>query len=522
MSSMKLTQALNRAVQQRPSEAALIFRGRTRTWAEVGARVRRVAGALRDYGIREGERVAVVASNSDDYAELLLAVSWAGGVQVPLNTRWSPVELTGAIADCRPRLLFLDEEFIGDAQQFLSGCAEPPIVVALGDFVHDQAVETYENMAQNGTEVPESERADDDLAVICYTGGTTGSAKGVMLSHANIISCALMWINALNFTEETRYLHSPGFFHMAGLEPVFAVTLAAGTHVILPKFDAAEALATIEAEKVNFLLFVPTMITMMLNHEDFPKRDLSSVKTVEYGASPMPEALLRRLMKEFPDWILVQGYGCTEATALMTALPPRYHVLDGPLSTKLQTAGRAVPGIEVRIVDDEGVELPRGRVGEIAVRGPVVMQGYWEKPAETAEVLRNGWLHTGDGGRMDDEGFVTIVDRLKDMIVSGGENVYSSEVEQAIYQDPRVEECAVIGIPDDKWGEAVHAVVVPRAGHTITSDEIITHCHTLIAGYKCPRTVTITTDHLPVSGAGKIMKQTIRAPFWQGRSRAVH
>ncbi|GAA2901304.1 long-chain fatty acid--CoA ligase [Pseudonocardia halophobica] len=518
---MRLTQALDRAVQQRAGHPATIFRGRTRTWAEFGDRVRRAAGGLREIGMTDGDRVAIVAANSDEFAELLFAIAWAGGVAVPLNTRWSARELASALADCRPSVVVLDQTFIPAVEDLLAEVGDRPAVVGIGDGLPAD-LPSHDALATTGIEAAASERHGDDLALICYTGGTTGSAKGVMLSHRNLVSCSLMWIATLRFDDETRYLHSPGFFHMAGTAPLYALTLAGGTHVIVPKFEPVEVMRTIEAERVTYCLFVPTMLTMLMNHPEFPDRDLSSVRDVEYGASPMPETLLRRIMQDLPGWRLIQGYGLTEATALVTALPRRYHVLDGPLSTKLRTAGRAAVGAEVRIVDPDGREVPRGTVGEIAVRGPVVMLGYWDKPAETAAVLRDGWLHTGDGARMDDEGFVTIVDRLKDMIVSGGENIYSGEVERAIYADPRVAECAVIGVPDERWGEAVHAVVVPQAGHEVTAEEIITHCHAMIAGYKCPRTVDVRSEPLPLSGAGKILKQSLRAPFWAQRDHAVH
>ncbi|MBK1787293.1 acyl-CoA synthetase [Prauserella cavernicola] len=518
---MRLTQALSRAVQHRPTEPATIFHGRTRTWEEFGTRSRRAAGALQRLGITDGERVAILGGNSDDYAELFFATAWAGGVTVPLNTRWSVVELARSIADCRPSVLVVDDAWVDEIELLCADVADRPVVVTMGER-ELAGTETYDHLATTGVECPESDRSGDDLAFICYTGGTTSSARGVMLSHSNLISCALMWIGTLDFSDETRFLHTPGFFHMAGAAPLFALTLAAGTHIILPKFEPAATMETIEKEQATYCLFVPTMITMLLNHPDFPHRDLTSVKTVEYGASPMPEALVRRVMRELPSWNLIQGYGCTEATALVTALPTRYHVLDQPESSKLRSAGRAAAGIEVRIVDLDGEEVPRGTVGEIAVRGPAVMLGYWDKPEETAAVLRNGWLHTGDAAFMDDEGFVTIVDRLKDMIVTGGENVYSGEVEQAIYHDLRVAECAVIGIPDGQWGERVHAIVVPRPGATLTAEDVIAHCNALIGSYKCPKSVEISAEPLPLSGAGKIMKQTLRAPFWEGQTRAVH
>jgi long-chain acyl-CoA synthetase len=273
---------------------------------------------------------------------------------------------------------------------------------------------------------------------------------------------------------------------------------------------------------VNYTLLVPVMLNSLINDQAVSRYDLSSVKRCHYGGSPMPEAVLRKAMKVLPSWTFYQGYGLTETSAVLTTLDWRQHALDGPLARKLTSAGQVSPGWELKIANEHGEEVPRGQIGEVTARGAALMSGYWGNEEATRAVIKDGWFRTGDGAYMDEDGFIFIVDRMKDMIISGGENVYSTEVENAIYKHPTVRECAVIGIPDDVWGEAVHAVVVPHQGEKPSADDIIRHCHTLIAGYKCPRSVEITTVPLPTSPTGKITKNVLRERFWSGNERNVH
>lgn len=517
---MKFTQALSSAVQQHRNRASTVHFGRTRTWGETGERVARVAGGLRRLGVADGDRVAVLAMNSDRYVEAFFAVAWAGAVVVPLNTRWALAENEYALKDSEASVLLVDETFADQATSLRQAVAHLTVVY-MGDGVAPDGAIHFEALAASEP-VADLSGAYDDLVGIFYTGGTTGFPKGVMLSHRNIVYESVVWIYSLGFTEETVYLHSAALFHLAGASPMVALTLVGGTHVTLPKFEAEAAMKAIAENKVNYCLFVPTMLNMMLNHPAFGTYDLSSVKDCEYGASPMPDALLVRIMKELPSWRFHQGYGLTECAALASLLPWRCHALEGPMAEKRKSAGRAAAGVEIRIVDADGRELPRGSVGEIAIRGAGVMLGYWRKPEETARALRNGWLHTGDGAWMDEDGFIYIVDRVKDMIVSGGENVYSGEVENAIYQHVDVRECAVIAVPDDTWGEAVHAIVVPKDGRELGPADVIAHCRTLIAGYKCPRSVEVRAEPLPLTGSGKIMKAQLREEKWRGHGRAVN
>jgi long-chain acyl-CoA synthetase len=383
---------------------------------------------------------------------------------VPLNTRWAIAENEYALKDSGPKILLVDENFAGQIPE-LSRRFRLEAIVYIGEGALPDGTIAYETLVEAADPIEDRSGSYNDLLGIFYTGGTTGFPKGVMLSHSNVVYESVVWIYSLNFSEDTVYLHSAALFHLAGASPMVALTLVGGTHVTIPKFEPELAMTTIAREKVNYCLFVPTMLNMMLNHAAFGQYDLSSVRDCEYGASPMPDALLVDLMKKLPSWRFHQGYGLTECAALACLLPWKYHALEGPIAQKRKSAGRAAAGVEIRIVDNTtGEELPRTAVGEIAIRGAGVMLGYWRKPEETERALRNGWLHTGDGAWMDEDGFVYIVDRVKDMIISGGENVYSGEVENAIYQHGGVRECAVIAVPDEKWGEAVHAIVVPKDG----------------------------------------------------------
>jgi long-chain acyl-CoA synthetase len=326
----------------------------------------------------------------------------------------------------------------------------------------------------------------------------------------------------MGIREDTVHLHTSPMFHVAGGARAFSVTLAGGTHVMNPRFDVETFLATIERERVTITIIVPTMLARLVEYDGLERFDLSSLRLLSYGASPMPEALLRRAKERLPGIRFLQSYGMTELSPVATVLPPEYHVFEGPDAGYTASAGQPVYNADLMILGDDERSVPTGGIGEVCVRGPMVMKGYWNLPELTADTLRGGWMHTGDAGYLDERGFLFIVDRVKDMIVSGGENVYSAEVEDAIYLHPDVAECAVVGVPSERWGEAVHAVVVPRAGTRPTAESIIEHCRTRIAGYKCPRTVEFREEELPKSGPGKILKTELRAPHWAGRERRLN
>jgi long-chain acyl-CoA synthetase len=298
--------------------------------------------------------------------------------------------------------------------------------------------------------------------------------------------------------------------------------MSGGRHAFVPRFEPVEVLQTIQTEKVTHAQFVPTMINMMVNHPRFAEFDISTLSFILYGASPMPEGVLRKALRVMPHVRLMHAYGMTEAAPIVTLLDPRYTTLDGPYAGRLKSCGQAALACEVKVVDVDRQPVPNGTAGELAIRGANIMKGYWNKPDETRAVLEDGWYYSGDGATMDDEGFVYIVDRLKDMIISGGENVYSAEVENAISLMPSVSEVAVIGVPDEQWGERVHAIIVPRQGSNLTQEEVMDHCRSQIAGYKCPRSVDFRDTPLPLSGAGKVLKRELREPYWKGFTKAVN
>lgn len=517
---MNVTHGLRRALQVNPNGLATVCSQRRRTWRELGERVARLAGGLRARGVADGDRVAVLSLNSDRYLELYLAVAWAGAVIVPLNIRWSAPENEDALRDCRAGILFIDKAFAPIGGQLAKAIPELKLIFA-DDAEPPSGIESYEALVNASEPIADALRAGEDLAGIFYTGGTTGRSKGVMLSHRNLMANALNALGEGLFQASAVYLHAAPMFHLANGAAMFSLLLSGGSNVIIPAFAPEAVMAAIQSERVTDVLLVPTMIQMLVDHPSLASCDLSSLKKIAYGASPISEALLDRATRALPHVQFTQAYGMTELSPIATVLHWKEHIGDGRAKGRHRGAGRATLGCEVRIVDEQDRAVPFGTVGEIVVRGDIVMMGYWERPEETARAVIDGWMHTGDGGYMDQDGFIYIVDRVKDMIISGGENVYSVEVENALAQHPAVAQCAVIGIPSDQWGEQVHAVVVKRSGARVSSSELIEFTRTLIAGYKCPRSVEISESPLPLSGAGKVLKRELRKPFWEGRDRRV-
>lgn len=342
-----------------------------------------------------------------------------------------------------------------------------------------------------------------------------------MLSHDNLVLAPLTFALECPFEQDLVFLHVAPMFHLAALSSIFMYTSAGATQVIAPRFDPELVCKLIAAEKVNMTLMVPTMIDFVDRYLQAVPTDVSSLRKMIYGASPISEALLRRAMKTLPNVQFFQGYGQTEMSGGVVALRPEFHAVEGPNARLLRAAGRASLAVDLRIVDEDMKEVPRGTVGEIAARGPTVMLGYWNKPEQTRAAIVDGWLRSGDAAYMDEEGFVFIVDRVKDMIVSGGENVFSAEVENALSRHPAVLECAVIGIPHEQWGEAVHAELRLRDGVEVDEEALNTHCAALIAGYKRPRSYNFRKDPMPLSAAGKVLKNELRKPYWEDQKRRI-
>jgi len=506
---MYMTQALHRDVQQRGDAIATVCGQRRRTYRELAQRVSRLAGALRQLGVASGDRVAMLALNSDRYLEYTLACWWAGAVLNPVNTRWSAAEMAHSLNDCDTAVLLIDRQHLPLLPALREAMPGLRHVIVADDGPPPHGLLDYETLIEETTPIEDALRGDRDLAGIFYTGGTTGVPKGVMLSHGNLYVAALGFLGCDHVVGEDIALHVAPLFHLAGMSVMLNSLITGGRHVFIPAFEPKAVLQAISKERVTHLILVPTMLQQVIDDPSARNHDLSSLVRLQYAASPMTSALLQRAMSTLPNIRFVQAYGMTELSPHATVLPSRYHEPAHHALGKLGSVGRAVHNVELRIIDRDGAEVPRGTVGEIVVRGPNVMQGYWKRPQDTAQALRGGWMHTGDGGFMDEDGFVYLADRIKDMIITGGENVYSAEVENILSQHPDVAMCAVIGVPDERWGECVHAFVMPKSGATPSVDELQAHCKARIAGYKCPRSFDFV-ESLPLSGTGKVLKAHLR------------
>src|SRR5712692_882778 len=499
--------------------------GKTRyTWNDFDQRTDALARGLAALGVERGDRVAVLMLNCHRYLELYYACARMGAVIVPLNIRLARPEIVFILNDSESEVLIVDKTFAPHA----TGRDTFPSVTNVlynGDET-PQGMINYEDVVSKGTQMQESvdqAMEDDDLYGLFYTGGTTGRAKGVMLSHKNIASNAINVIIAANYTDRDVYLHTAPMFHLADTGSTFALTMLGARHVFNSMFNPVQVLETIPAEKITVILLVPTMINAVLNHPDVDKYNLSSIRRITYGASPMPVELLKKGLQKWGQ-IFGQGYGMTETAPLLTGLDTYDHIVDGTPEQvrRLTSCGKEALGVEVRVVNTDGEDVQPGEIGEIIARGPNVMMGYWHMPEATAAAIVDGWMHTGDLATVDEQNYIYIKDRAKDMIISGGENIYSVEVENALYTHPAVLEVAVIGIPHETWGEVVHAVVVCKPGMSASAEELIAHARVQIAGYKVPRSIEFYPEALPKSGAGKILKRDLREKYWAGKSRQVN
>ena len=499
---MYLTQGLHRSLQRHPGKTALVHLAegaeRRHSFAEVADAVARQAAALAARGVKAGDRVALLAPNTDQLVLALLACWWLGAVACPLNIRWSASELGHAVADSEAALLLVDESLAN----LVPGVALP--TATLADFGAE---------AQRLAPRLDSRTGGDALAAILYTGGTTGKSKGVMLTHANFWTAAMTRGAELPNSPDSVTLLVAPLFHVAGLGRLIGQSIVGGGWATLPQFRPARVLHAIEHEGVSDIIAVPSMLQALLDAPEFDAQRVQGLARIAFGAAPMPPDLLDRALTAWPRAEFFQAYGMTETAGAVCMNPPANHRGAARASARVHSVGRAGLGAEIQVTDEAGQPLPPGEVGEIVVRGPMVMTGYWRQPETTQAAFRDGWLRTGDGGRMDGDGYLFIADRLKDMIISGGENVYSGEVEAVLRQHPAVEHVAVIGVPDTQWGEAVHAVIVLRdaaAGNDgALPDALRAWCREQLAGYKCPRSFAFVPA-LPMSAAGKVLKNVLR------------
>jgi len=513
---MHLTAAIHRPFQQVPDNIALEFQGRQSSYRRLMDRVSRLAAGLISLGVSPNDRVGMLAQNSDHYFEYYMAVWWAGAIVNPVNNRWAVPEIVYSLKDSDTTYLLIDSNYAQLTDQIRAETPGLKKIVYIGDGTPPAGALLFEDLIENSKPAEDHYRHGDDIAAILYTGGTTGHPKGVMLSHTNIGIAGLMNLQA-GLGLGNLFVQVMPFFHGAPLFWMLAQYLSGGKQLILPRFDAGAVIQAIEQHNGTDILLVPSMILSVIDHPSFDGKKLESLQHIWYGASTIAEEVQLRAIKALPKCQFVQVYALTEAPAT-SFLFPHFH---DPKLGKLRSTGRPLIETQVKICDSDGKELPRGTVGEINVRGMNTMLGYWNKPTETKNTLRDGWVRTGDAAYMDEDGFIFIADRVKDMIVSGGENVYAAEVENAIAKHSSVATSAVIGIPNQKWGEAVHAVIVLKPGaKEMTIEEMRDHCKKLIAGYKSPQSLEFR-DSLPLTTMGKVGKNVLRAPYWKDHVRKV-
>jgi O-succinylbenzoate-CoA ligase len=491
----------------------VVFEGRRITYGEFDNRVNRLANALIGLGCLRGDRVAVYSENSHRFLEVYFAVAKAGLVVVPLNYRLSDQEILQILHNSEPVLLFFGDGFQDKVASIVDQAPSVKRLIAM-DSPDENCLFYEELMLMASGQDPLVPIDENDLVAIIYTGGTTGTPKGVMLSHRNIIVSAVSISLSSQFSHRDVTCMILPLFHVA-FWPAFCLMMVGGKVVLLRRPELEAILSAIQDEKCTHINAVPTLYTWMLDHPLLNSFDHSSLRLMSYSGSPMPSEVLRRCINKFGN-IFAQGYGMTEAAPSVTFLYSEEHCLDGEKTNLLSSVGREGLGVEVRIADPEGKLLECGEVGEVIVRGANIMQGYWRNEEMTKEKLRDGWLHTGDLGTLDEEGYLYLRDRKADMIITGGENVYPTETENVIYQHPAVYECAVVAVPDERWGERVQAAVVLKSGGTASESEIIGFCRSHLAHYKCPKEVVFWED-LPKSPVGKILRKDVRKKFVESR-----
>jgi long-chain acyl-CoA synthetase len=487
------------------------------TYAEHLDRVSRLIGGLQGLGLSRVDRFAVMALNSPEYLEIYHAGFLGGGVVNPLNLRFAPKELVHVLRDSGTKTCFVDAFFAPmiDALKEDAGL-EHVVLIGPGDVPHSA---TFEELLATGKSVIPDEGEETDPAVLMYTGGTTGMPKGVLLDQRAAILNAYHFMMTIKLGRDTVNLLQTPMFHAASMFSVLGGPAIGAHTVIVPMFEPKAVMEAIEGYRPTITTMVPTMIGLTMAHPEFRPDRLAGLDDLAYGASPMPKKLLETLLVMYPTMNIWQGYGMTEACTVVTMLGPEDHRKGDKY---LQSAGYPVMGVELSIHDPDGRTLPTGDTGEVCVRGANLMVEYWQQPEATAAAFRDGWYHTGDAGYLDADGYLFLVDRVKDMIVTGGENVYSTEVENALASHPAVQQVAVIGIPHQRWGEAVHAVVVLRDGQTVTAPELTAHAREWIAGYKVPKTIEFRAEPLPLSGAMKVLKRELRAPYWTDQDRTIN
>ena len=503
--------------ETRPDEVAFWYKGEETTFAQMNTRANQVANGLLALGVEPDQRVGYLAKNTAVYYEMMFGCAKARAVMNAVNTRLAAPEVQFILSDAQVRVLFVGPEWFDMIEQIKDECPHLEHVISV-EGARDGWPEYSSWRDSQDSAAPAVTTEDNDDVIQLYTSGTTGLPKGVMLTNANYRGFMeqagqLEWSS---YAAGDNVMNAMPLFHVAGVNVGILAAAQGAKTVVLPEINPAEILDLIEQQQIHHAFWVPAVILMLSQMPDFRERDYSSLKQIFYGASPITEDLLTTAV-DVMGARFTQVYGLTETVGGGTYLPPEAHE---PSWGKLRSCGVPYPSTIIRCVDGDGNPVPTGEVGEIVIKSDFVMKGYWNRPEATEDAIRNGFFHTGDAGYFDEDGFLFIHDRVKDMIVSGGENVYPAEVENAIFGHPDIADVAVIGVPDEKWGEAVKAIVVAKENTNPTPDSIIAWARERIAGYKCPKSVDYI-EALPRNPSGKILRKDLREPYWEGQARRV-
>jgi acyl-CoA synthetase (AMP-forming)/AMP-acid ligase II len=501
-----------------PERDCIVFEGKRWTYAQTWERVIRLANALKKIGAEKGDRIGILQVNCNQYVEAYYASAVIGAIFVPLNFRAKADELSYMIANSEAKILFVGSRYSDMVDTILPEL--PTVKHCISIDRKDEKRLYYEDVVSSASS-DESfiEIGDEDITMLMYTAGTTGRPKGVPLRHSAFVSYVLENVEPASPDIEERNLLTVPLYHVAGIQAMLAAVYGGRTLVMMRQFEVTEWLETIQKEKATRAMLVPTMLKRVIDDPGFSLYDLSSLKVVTYGAAPMPFEVINKAIKTMPRVKFINAFGQTETASTITSLGPEDHNIEGTEEEKqkklkrLSSIGRPLPDVEVKIVDEEGKALPPLGVGEILARGPRIMTGYWRDEQKTSQVMtQDGWLRTGDMGWMDEEGYIYLAGRGDDMIIRGGENISPEEVENVLHSHPKVEEAAVIGVPDPEWGQEPKAVVVPKKGEVVTQEEIIEYCRLKLSGFKRPRSV-IFIDSLPRNPMGKVLRKKLREEY---------
>jgi acyl-CoA synthetase (AMP-forming)/AMP-acid ligase II len=515
---MNTTEFLTIATAICPDKTAIVFEGKRYSFSQLNERVNRLANALLKLGVQKGDRVAMLQVNSNQCVEVYFAVAKTGAIYVPLNFRAKGNELVYMLNSSEAATLFIGERYIDLVNSI------KPELVSVKNFISldnkQDGMLYYEDMIESApADEIFTDIGDDDTTILMYTAGTTGFPKGVMLSHNSFSIYVLENVSPPDPVTEERNILTVPLYHVAGIQAMMAAIYGGRTLLMERQFEAKEWMGLVSEEKANRAMMVPTMLKQLMDHPEFSRYDLSSLRVITYGAAPMPLEVIKKAVECFPGVSFINAFGQTETASTITTLSPEDHNITGTEEEKekklrrLASIGRPMSDVEMKIIDEDGKDLPPGEVGEIVARGPRVMSGYWKDQEKTEKTIdKDGWVHTGDIGYMDEDGYFFLAGRATDIIIRAGENISPEELEAVLHSHPKVDEAAVIGIPDEEWGEVPMAVVVVKAGEKATAEELMEHCRANLASFKRPRSV-VFTDELPRNPMGKVLKRVLREQY---------